>query len=97
MTEEYKEYRKKYEKAYREARQTGGYFVYYIPSIHYCGIAKDLYARESWHRNKKKINTDGLKVLYHSMDKSEAAHHEAMFQSVLGIKGLNVKSLNQTL
>ena len=32
-----------------------------------------------------------------ALGQSEAAHHEAMFQSVLGIKGLNVKSLNQTL
>jgi len=79
---------------YRKARQTGGYFIYYIPSIHYCGIAKDLYVRESWHRTQKNVDTTGLKVLFHSMDRVEAAYHEALFQSVLAIKGLNV---NKTL
>lgn len=77
-------------KAYRKARQTGGYFVYYLPAEHYCGIATDLTSRISWHKHKGK-NTDNYKVLFHSFDKKEAAYNEALFQSVLAIEGLNVK------
>jgi hypothetical protein len=78
-------------RGYIKSRQTGGWFVYYIPSIHYCGITKDLYARESYHRTQSNIDTEGLTVLFHSLDAAEAHYHEAMFQSVLGIGGLNVK------
>ena len=75
----------------REERKTGGWFVYYIPSIHYCGITKDLYSRESYHRTVNGTDTDGLRVLYHSMNGKDAAYHEALFQATLGMEGLNVK------
>ena len=81
-------------KAYRKARQSGGYFVYYLPSENYCGITVDMYARESQHRTIGKKDTTGMRVLFHSLDRSIAAHHEAMFQSVLGMYGLNAQDLN---
>jgi hypothetical protein len=76
-------------KARINSRRSGGYFVYYLPNEHYCGITNDLYNREASHRNTAGKNTDGMRVLFHSMDRSIAAHHEAMFQSILGINGLN--------
>jgi hypothetical protein len=85
---------RKYNKSYKRKasiilRRSGGYFVYYLPEEHYCGITNDLYNRESGHRNTAGKNTDNMQVLFHSMDRSIAAHNEAMFQSVLGINGLN--------
>jgi hypothetical protein len=81
------------EKKRIQDRQSGGYFVYYIPSTHYCGITKDMYVRESFHRTVNKIDTTGMNILYHSDNLLDAAHHEAMFQSVLGMNGLNVKNI----
>jgi predicted GIY-YIG superfamily endonuclease len=66
-----------------------GYYVYYLPEEHYCGITNNLYQRESSHRNTAGKNTNNMTILFHSMDRNIAAHHEAMFQSVLGIGGLN--------
>ena len=76
-------------KKQREARQNGHY-VYYVPSIHTVGLTNDLYRREAIYRSDG-VDTEGFRVLYHSMDRVEAAHHEALFQSVLGINGLNFK------
>jgi len=73
----------------RKPKKDEGYYVYYLPEEHYCGITNNLYQRESSHRNTALKNTNNMTVLFHSMDKSIAAHHEAMFQSVLGINGLN--------
>ena len=73
----------------RKPKIDDGYYVYYLPEEHYCGVTNNLYQRESQHRNTANKNTDGMTILFHSMDRNIAAHHEAMFQSVLGINGLN--------
>jgi hypothetical protein len=75
----------------RRPKKQDGYFVYYLPEEHYCGITNNLSGRESSHRNTENRNTENMMVLFHSMDRSIAAHHEAMFQSVLGMNGLNYK------
>ena len=76
----------------KKRREANGWYIYYIPSIHYCGITNDLPSRRAWHKCKD-IDVEGFRVLYHSMDKSEAAYHESMFQGVLGIHGVNVKGV----
>lgn len=82
-------------RAKRKSRELAeGYYVYYLPEEHYCGVTGDLTERIRLHQsshNGVKHNVEGWRVLYHSFDKAEAYHHEAMFQSILGIKGLNYK------
>ena len=76
----------------RKRLDANGWYVYYIPSDHYCGLTNDLPRRRSWHKHMG-TDVEGFRVLYHSMDKSSAAYHEAMFQGVLGIHGVNVKGV----
>ncbi len=67
------------------------YVVYYLPKEHYCGHTNNPEVRMGDHRRKKNRNTDGWRVMYACETKVEAAHVEAMYQSVLGINGLNYR------
>ena len=77
-------------KARRERETKQGFFVYYLPNEHYCGFSNRLKTRINRHKVEGR-DVDGWKVLYHSFDKADAAYHEALFQSTLGINGLNFK------
>ena len=76
--------------ARKKREKKHGYFVYYLPHENYCGVTNRLRTRINRHKIENK-NIDDWIVLYHSNDAAEAAHHEAMFQSVLGMNGLNYK------
>ena len=93
-TEAHKRYYKKKGKEIRDNR-TKVYYVYYIPSVHYCGVTNHLSVRMSQHKTVEGIDTEGWRVLYASKDPKEAAYHEALFQSVLAIEGVNYKSKNK--
>ena len=91
-SKKYAEKNKSKRKKLREERKPGYYTVYYIPEHHYVGCTK-LHPpdRIAVHRRRNNYNTEGWKVLFCSENKAEAFHHEAMFQSILGINGLNFK------
>ena len=77
-------------KANYDKTKDGNHYVYYLPEPHYCGVTDNLEKRISIHKARGK-NVEGWRVLYSSPNKSEAYHHEAMFQGVLGMNGLNYK------
>ena len=96
-----KEYEKEYylknkdkidarQREHNKKRKERYYCVYYLPEEHYCGFSIELLRRIGEHRRAGK-NVDGWRILYYSKDKTEAAYHEALFQSVLSINGLNYK------
>ena len=68
------------------------YVVYYLPKEHYCGHTNNIQYRLSAHRRKNNRDTDGWIILYCCETKVEAAHVEAMYQSVLGMNGLNFRN-----
>lgn len=86
-----KERNKKHSRSWRERQRLKGYWVYYIPSINYCGITHDLTQRKSWHKTFAKVDVTGFRILFHSFCRKETAYKEAMFQSVLCMEGLNYK------
>ena len=97
-----KEYFKEYYKNNKEAikknkqkwyniKKLDHWIVYYLPEEHYCGITNDPYHRMKTHDQQQGHNTTGWKVLYCSEDKKDAGYHEGLFQTVLGIEGLNIK------
>ena len=83
----YKKYRRESRMALYQAEILDYYVVYYIPSIHYVGFTKNLKNRMRVHEKSTDINN--WRVLYCNADKKTAAYHEALFQSVLSINGLN--------
>ena len=85
-----KEHIKNRMKKNRKSSKLDYYLVYYLPEENYVGMTQYPTKRISNHRRKGK-NVDGWRVLYCSNDKMEAGYHEALFQSVLGMKGLNIK------
>ena len=87
--EQFKAHRNKQGQARRDAN---GWLVYYIPSTNYCGITNDPPRRKSWHKHMG-TDVEGFRVIYHSESKVEAAYHEALFQAVLGMNGINVKGI----
>ena len=68
-------------------KHDGIYTVYYLPEEHYCGYTKALDRRMKEHIVAGK-NVDNMRVLYASENHIETIHHEAMFQSYLGMNGL---------
>jgi len=70
-------------------RHDGFYSVYYLVNEHYCGYTKNLERRIKDH-NRDGKDCSEIRLLYTSKNKIEAAHHEAMFQSYLGMGGLNI-------
>ena len=86
-----KERNKTNTRAFRKRLKSKGYWVYYIPSINYCGITHDLTQRKSWHKTVKNVDVTGFRILFHSFCRKETAYREAMFQSVLCMEGLNYK------
>ena len=64
------------------------YLVYYLPEEHYVGITSNPWSRMRKHKNGGR-NISKWRVLYSCKTKKEAGYIEAMFQSVLGINGLN--------
>jgi predicted GIY-YIG superfamily endonuclease len=67
------------------------YYVYYLPEHNYCGITIDVDQRMRDHRRvRNSKDTTGMRILFISDNKKEAAYHEAMFQSVLCMEGLSM-------
>ncbi len=64
------------------------YYVYYLPSENYCGFTNDVSRRISSH-SRRGMDTKNFRVLFASEDFIETAHMEALFQSTLGMQGLN--------
>ena len=64
------------------------YIVYYLPEEHYCGFTNNPQYRMTDHKKHGK-NIDNWRVLQTCATKTEAAYTEALFQSTLGINGLN--------
>ena len=73
----------------RELRESSGYWVYYLPESHYVGMTNNLAVRLSTHKGRDGRCVDNYKLLYHCDCPKTAAYHEALFQSVLGMEGLN--------
>ena len=65
-------------------------YVYYLPEENYCGITKNPVDRMRAHRYSGK-DTDGWTILYASKNMKDACYHEALFQSVLAMEGLNYR------
>ena len=70
-----------------KSKHDGIYTVYYLPEENYCGYTKILNRRMNEHAAKGR-NIDGMRILYASKNHTDAIHHEAMFQSYLGMNGL---------
>ena len=68
------------------------YYVYYLPKENYCGIAVNTPNKRVASHKWQGKDVEGWTILFASDNKSEAYYHEAMFHSVLGMKGLNYKS-----
>ena len=66
------------------------YVVYYLPEEHYCGHTNRWPHRKWVHKGNGK-NIEGARVLYCCETKEEAVYHEALFCSVLGLKGLKIR------
>ena len=67
--------------------------VYYIPSIHYAGIAKlsHLNSRISKHKHFG-VDVEDWIVMNIYESREEARHHENLLHSVMGMNGINVSS-----
>lgn len=76
---------------YNKTKHDGIYTVYYLPEEHYCGYTKSYDRRLQKHKSEGK-DISKAKVLFASKDWNTAVHHEAMFQSYLGIEGLNTNN-----
>lgn len=70
-----------------KSKHDGIYTVYYLPEEHYCGYTKILDRRMNEHAASGK-NISNMRILYSSENHTQAIHHEAMFQSYLGMNGL---------
>lgn len=70
-------------------KKDGVYYVYYLPEHHYCGVTGCLVRRMIDHR-KHGRNTENWRVLYASKSKKDAAIHEALFHSWLGMEGITI-------
>ena len=76
---------------YNINKHDGIYTVYYLPEEHYCGYTRSYDRRLQKHKSDGK-DINGARVLFASKDWSTAVHHEAMFQSYLGMEGLNTNN-----
>lgn len=71
------------------SKKPGYYSIYYLPEENYCGLTSMYLPDRIDHHRKKGRNIDNWRILFCSADKTEAYHTEALFQSTLGMEGLN--------
>ena len=87
--EEKADYQREYRRKEKLHNKQGGHYVYYLPHTHYCGVTYDMTTRMRWHKTKGHLIGDDYKVLFHTFDRNEAIHVEAMYQSLLAMNGLS--------
>ena len=68
----------------RDRGKDGMFYVYYIPSKHYCGITNSLTSRMYNHKESD------FKVLQSCSTREEARHLENLFHSLMGMNGMKV-------
>ena len=88
--QKYKEIFKANAKKNRMKHRMDHYAVYYLPEENYVGLTNRMEQRIKEH-NRQGKNVENWRVLYCSEDKKEAAYHEALYHSVLGMEGLDYR------
>ena len=86
----------RYQKNWYDKQFDGNYYVYYLPLHNYCGVTRVLMPRLYNHvagsgYGNHKYDITGWRILYSSPNQKDAHYHEALFQSVLAMEGLDIR------